>query len=574
MFCTACAAHNPLTSNFCIACGAPLGKKRAAPANHSDQSRSRLMYALIYVIPLAMLLLTLGFIVQRVQSERDASASAYADAEAALAGGDYEAAIALFADAGDHLDAAARREATVALLAPYQANYLDGLAALDDGGFEEAVTELLPVATNLPRYRDAMVLLEEARHRWQEELIRQANIAEEEHDWLTAERALSQAVINDPANADLPVRLSELRKHHSPMVYTWNGALYMTGPDLADERLITSEVEAILPVWSPDRTKIAFYSAETEDVENSVRLYVVDVDGSNLKMLADEVYSDGWPSWSPDGTKIAFASGVLSIDKRNTPTTIKIVDVATLELQAVAGQELLPASSTEEEFVYSPTWSPTGDRLAYVSRRPEQDQGDGPTYRQRGDVYIVDLATGVATDVTRRRVPHADRVFWSPVDDQLLIYDFDRGTPWYDHGLTNIALLNLATDNIDKISNQAQTLGMPFWAPDGSGFAFTEGDNVVHVRRFGEGDRWINLNQSVASFITWSPDSSSIIVVAGDGMDSSFLVSLEDKTAQIVPFPLRFDASSPSIGPPQWSPQNPATPAQIVWPTLPSGEAQ
>jgi Tol biopolymer transport system component len=566
MFCTACAAHNPTTSNFCLTCGAPLRKKRAGQADNPPRARNRLTYALIYVIPLAMLLISAGFLIQRIQSERDASAAAYAQAEAALADGDYEAAIASFADAGDHLDAAARRDATAALLAPYQAHYLDGLAALDGGRFEEAVTELLQVATNLPRYRDTMVLLDESRRRWQEDLLRQADIAEEQHDWLTAERALSQAVINDPENTELPVRLAELRTQHSPMIYTWNGSLYMTGPDQADERLITSEIEALWPAWSPDRTKIAFFSSESEEPRGSARLYVIDVDGSNLRVLAEEVYLDAWPSWSPDGTKIAYSSGVTKVENGITPTKIKIVDVATLEIQTV--------TNGEEEYVYSPTWSPTGDRLAFVKRLSERNQGDGPTYRQRGDVYVVDLATGVAVDVTRRRVPHAVHVSWSPVDDRLLIYDIDRETPWYDHGLTNIALLDLTTDEIDKIPSQVQALGAPFWAPDGSGFAFTEGDSVVHVRRFGEGDRWINLNRSVASIISWSPDSTSFIVVASESQEASFIVSLANESANVLPFSLRFDVATPFFGPPQWSPQNPATPTQIIWPTLPSGEAQ
>jgi Tol biopolymer transport system component len=567
MFCTACAAHNPMTTHFCMTCGAPLiAKKRALKIAEPVRSRHRLIYPLIYVIPLAMLLLSAGFVIQRLQSERDASAASYQQAEAALAYGDYEAAIASFAEAGDHLDAVARRDATVAKLAPYQANYLDGLAALDAGRFEEAVHKLLPVATELPRYRDTMALLEEARHRWQEELIRKADIAEEQHDWLTAERALNQAVINDPANTELPARLADLRKQHSPMVYTWGGSLYMTGPDLADERLITSEIEVTLPIWSPDRTMVAFYSPETDDLADSVRLYVIDVDGSNLRLLAEDVYLDGWPAWSPDGTKIAFASGVTDTSQRYTRTTVKIVDVAT--------GEVTPVTGSATEYASSATWSPTGNRLAFISLTPEQNSAEGPSYRHRGDVFVVDLATGVTIDVTRRRVPHADNVYWSPVDDRLLIYDIDRGTPWYENGLTNIALLDLTTDNIVKISEQAHSIGMPFWAPDGSAFAFTEGDNVIRIRRFDQGDRWINFNQSVASIISWSPDSKSMIVVAGDGRESSFLVSLEGSTAQIYPFNLRFDFASPLWGPPQWSPQNPATPPQIVWPSLPSGEAQ
>jgi dipeptidyl aminopeptidase/acylaminoacyl peptidase len=54
------------------------------------------------------------------------------------------------------------------------------------------------------------------------------------------------------------------------------------------------------PQWSPDGRKIAF--------DGSNRLFIVDADGSDQKLLLDgtEGSGPGVPSWSPDGTKLAF----------------------------------------------------------------------------------------------------------------------------------------------------------------------------------------------------------------------------------------------------------------------------
>jgi Tol biopolymer transport system component len=564
MFCTACATHNPPTADRCQACGASLAWKDSE-GETAARPRTRRMKSMFFILPFLMLLLAGGFVVQRVRAERIDAENAYHNAEEALASGDYETAIADFADAGTYRDASARRDATVAQLAPYQASYLDGTAALDAGQFEVAVYKLLPVATDLPHYRNAATLLDEARSRWQDDLLTQADAAEAQHNWLVAERQLEQATANDPTNTELPGRLALLRSQHAPIVYSSGGNLYLIGPNQADEQLITSEVETSLPVWNPDRTKIAFYSFDPNGQSRNGSLYVIDVDGTNLKMLAQHVYlADGWASWSPDGTKIAFTSGDLDISQGYTPTTIQIVDIETGEIKTVTGEDT--------KYVTSATWSPTGDRIAFISHQPTRHQGDGPTYRQSGDVYVLNLATGVSTNVTNQRVTHADRVNWSPVDEHLLIYDVDRGTPWYEHGLTNIAVLDLTTNQIDKISNKATNMGIPFWAPDGSSFAFTEGDNTIHIRTLPDGDRWINLNQPVSMFISWSPDSSQLLVAAGDSKQSSVIVSLNDGTSSLADFPLKFDNSNQFFGPPQWSPANPDTPPQINWPTSSSGE--
>ena len=69
----------------------------------------------------------------------------------------------------------------------------------------------------------------------------------------------------------------------------------------------TDAPDANVPVWSPDGTKIAFYSGHESEPGN---IWVMNPDGAGRTQLTFEtggVNSD-LPSWSPDGKSIAFVS--------------------------------------------------------------------------------------------------------------------------------------------------------------------------------------------------------------------------------------------------------------------------
>jgi Tol biopolymer transport system component len=59
-------------------------------------------------------------------------------------------------------------------------------------------------------------------------------------------------------------------------------------------------------VWSPDRRRIAFASTRDTRDENNPELYVMNVDGSNLRRLTHTSGTEAPFSWSPDGTRLAF----------------------------------------------------------------------------------------------------------------------------------------------------------------------------------------------------------------------------------------------------------------------------
>ena len=113
------------------------------------------------------------------------------------------------------------------------------------------------------------------------------------------------------------------------------------------------------PSWSPDGMSIAF-SGTAGGVTD---LYVVSVDGSNLRRLTDDGFGDFQPQWSPDGKTIAFASDrdSASFDLlRFKPWRITLLDLET------GAKTVLP---NQAGLNINPQWSPDGRSIAYISDR-------------------------------------------------------------------------------------------------------------------------------------------------------------------------------------------------------------
>ena len=80
--------------------------------------------------------------------------------------------------------------------------------------------------------------------------------------------------------------------------------LRVAAPDMTDIETVTNVDEDTAPALAPDGSAVVFMSKR----EGDWNIYRINVDGSGLQRLTDDVADDGLPAWSPDGNAIAFVS--------------------------------------------------------------------------------------------------------------------------------------------------------------------------------------------------------------------------------------------------------------------------
>lgn len=557
MFCSHCAMPNLTASRTCAHCGdlVSLEQQQERSLHLSPKSNRRPRFQttlrwLMILIPLVAALGTVG----TLQAWRDAdgagSAAAYTRAESALASGDLGQSLAAFADAGAYRDAPSRLES---LRQPYDQAVTDAQAAFRAGNLDDAIALLEPVVALLPNDRDATLLLAQANAQLDATLRDAANRGEQRGDWLAVEHALTGLVARAPDDLDLKTELQAVQRSHAPLVFSRNGALYLTTPDRLDERLITDKVLAAWPVWNPDRTAIAFLSETPENGRYSATLYVINPDGGGLRAVAEDVLRSRWPVWSPDGTRIAYTS-VDGFEERGYQGTIstRVVDVAT-------GDET-DLTSHVAEYAGAGTWSPTGDRLAVVTRSMSTGEAGRLEFGD-SEIQIITVATGEIVAAGATGLPTAWRLAWSPLDDELLVVTLDEDPAGM--GLDTTALY--AFDLITKVTKPVETVSgmvsLPIWSPDGQRYAYTVDDRTIRIHNRDGAERWIQMPQQIDEALSWSPDGGVLMAPSAEPWKPSTLVTL-DRTQGRQPFPLIFAADWSSGGPPQWTPRTgPARPA-------------
>ena len=193
-------------------------------------------------------------------------------------------------------------------------------------------------------------------------------------------------------------------------------------------------------------------------------IYTVRVDGTGLRAVT-RGYT---PAWSPDGRRLAFVretGTVAQLPNRNA-------DVYVADADGRNERRLTKAPSSE----FTPSWSPDGRRIAFVSNRT----GRFAVYVMRAD------GTGLRRVVPRRN-GGGDAFWpsWSP-DGRLIAYSSSHATPENPEIYvarpdgSGVRRLTRTKGGVEVLGDD----GWPRWSPDGKRIVFSS-------NRTGNGEIWI-----------------------------------------------------------------------------------
>jgi Tol biopolymer transport system component len=191
-------------------------------------------------------------------------------------------------------------------------------------------------------------------------------------------------------------------------------------------RLLRSEV-AWHPRWSPDGTRISFHSLDRS--VGRFLPYVMNSDGSNVRVVGSHPADTFYLEWSPDGSRFLFISNrcprcygtvyVMPIDgsseQQLTDDAICVTNVSIAQwspdgsriayscdtdpsgffiMRSDGTGSTRLTSSTENGAMYGLAWSPDGTQLAFTSNRGSS------FFTPVWHVNVIDATGGPASEVT------------------------------------------------------------------------------------------------------------------------------------------------------------------------------
>ena len=268
----------------------------------------------------------------------------------------------------------------------------------------------------------------------------------------------------------------------------------------------------LTPHWTPDDSHIVFGYAG--------RILVVDAGGSDLKSLSgsfEPLHSfsqtteiDFSPSLSPDGSRVAYTTLRYATGELSEHT----YEIATQSIDGSDRQRLTNNSWDE----VSPSWSPDGSRIAYVSYAAE-----GPR------VYTM---TPDGAD-KRNIAPSVESSFqppvWSPDGSRLAFLAIER-EPAIIPYLDTYGIDTPGTYQGSLIRFVAYTVGI-----DGSGLTkweWTNDRSSSPRRRIGIND--VTLPEETVRLLSWSPNGQNLAFTAGfyGEPDHLYVANLDIKRVQ------------------------------------------
>jgi hypothetical protein len=233
-------------------------------------------------------------------------------------------------------------------------------------------------------------------------------------------------------------------------------------------------------VIGPAMGRIAYMAKDHPDA--TWNIWVMRGDGSDPNLLTDEAVDDMSPTWSPDGKSIAFVS------ERDGNREIYV-------MKADGTQQVNLTHHPSED--WTPAWSPDGTGIAFASYR------DG-----NWEVYVMDSDGSDPARLTQDSAADYGPC-WSP-DSQQIAFHSNRDGNWeiYVIGRDGAGLRRLTEDEATDFA--------PAWSPDGAMVAFEsyrDGNMEIYLMA-GDGSEQRNISNDPYSDEhgpAWARDGTNLL---------------------------------------------------------------
>jgi TolB protein len=235
-------------------------------------------------------------------------------------------------------------------------------------------------------------------------------------------------------------------------------------------------------------TRIAYVTVKRGIKQSIYKLFIADADGGNPQMMlqsAEPIFS---PSWSPDGRSITYVS------LEGKQVSVYIQEVGSGRREKVAAW---PGLNT------APAWSPDGSRLALSLSK------DG-----NPEIYVLNLRNRGLTRLTYD--PAIDtEPSWSP-DGQSIVFTSDRS------GGPQIYQMSATGGQVRRLTFQGNYNTTAKFAPDGQKVVYLRGGSGYRIAHLDvqSGESSVISKTSTDKSPSYAPNGSMIIYSTGGGLAS------------------------------------------------------
>ncbi|MEL6328822.1 MAG: S9 family peptidase [Planctomycetota bacterium] len=291
------------------------------------------------------------------------------------------------------------------------------------------------------------------------------------------------------------------------------------------------------PRISPDGTTVAYVRRSGDIMTDrfDASIWAVSADGGTHRPLVQGEGAYGGPRWSPSGDRLLFTA------REDGKTSLRVLYMDTLRTATIAELAGSPGS---------PSWSPDGSRIAFgmfvegsgpspaaMPARPDGAvwadapividdvyyRSDGGGYADPGhtQVFVLDAAGGTPRQMTFGEADHGGPYEWSRSGDRLLFSANLLDEPWTDPNESEIHSMDLASGEIETLTDRNGPDASPRLSPDGRTLAYLGYDDreqgyqisTIHLRDMRTGRvRTVadDLDRNIEQ-IEWDPSGRSII---------------------------------------------------------------